>query len=731
MSKKKWTSLLLALAMVITTVLPGSYSTQNASAAESTGKITVYLAAQGKSADGKSVTISKTPVQMETGTTADVLVKEVLDASEYKDNYEIIDSGYGPYLESINGMGTESAGDDWYYWSFYINGDYAQVGMGSYVLQDNDKISLIYSYQDFSTQAKDFMDDASENPTGEAVTALAKQAKAQQELLAETIYQAQFGQDGSVPGIENTNGLYTVFSLLRAGYSNDTFYQAVYEKVEKQLKALKEDGKVADEKNGTEITEESILSGGYAELTYAKIALVLTAMGKDASKVGGFDLIAKMADRKVFEASAESYTREATMLLALDSGKYALPVGDDYVTRTELVNNLADSLDAQIAMSINYGVDMAAMTLQPLAPYLADNNLAKQEAGSTFDGEKIKTICTKGIHFLESMQSVEGLYGDSWSANNAWSLAQVMTTMGQFGISPVSEEDGSDFIKNGKTVLDAVGDFVNLEEKTVDSNLMSYQPEQLLRGITACVRVLEQKAALYDVTDAVVIPDSTPSASPEETPSATPEATAAVVSTPQATTVATSAAVASQAGVSILKKLKLKKNSVVVAPGKSVSVKYTATFSSPSTKQAVVTVSSANEKVAKAKVENQKIKITVPKKAVKGAATTISVKSDGKKASLRVTVRNRVKIVKAKKHTITVKKGKQKKVTVSLKGENPKKLITDAVLIYGDSKVIKVVKNVTVKKKNVTFCVKGLKKSKSTLKVKAGSQTAKMKVKVV
>lgn len=729
MSKKKWTSLLLTLAMVITTVFSGNYSANDVSAAEAEGKITVYLAAQGASEDGKSVTIGKTPVQMEAGTTADVLVKNVLDASEYKDNYEIIDSDYGPYLESINGMGTEQSGDDWYYWSFYINGGYSQVGMGSYVLQDNDKISLIYSYQDTSTEAKDFMDDPSQNPTEEDVVALTEQAKAQQQLLAEKIYQAQFGQENKVPGIENTNGLYTVFSLLRAGYSNDIFYQAVYEKVERQLKALKEEGKVTEEESGIEITEESILSGGYAELSYAKIVLVLTAMGKDASTVGGFDLIEKMADREVYEASAESYTREATMLLALDSGKYALPVGADYVTRTELVNNLVDSVDAQIATSIKWGVDMAAMTLQPLAPYLEENNLAQQEADSAFDGEKIKNICTRGIHFLESMQSADGLYGDGWSANNVWSLAQVMTTMGQFGISPVNEEDGSDFIKNGKTVLHAVNDFVDLDDETVDSSLMSYQPEQLLRGITACVRVMEQKAALYDATDAL-LPDNTPSASPEITITPTPATT--VSPTPGATAVVTpGASPYGAAEVPTLEKIALGKSSVVVAPGKSVSIKYTAQFSSPSTAQAVVTASCANQKVAKAEVVNKKIKITVPEKAVKGAVTTVSVKAADCVASVRVTVRNRAKSVKARKQTITVKKGKQAKVTVALKGENPKKLITDSVQVYGDAKLIKVVKKVTLQKKNIVFYVKGLKKSKSTVKVKIGSQTAKMKVKVV
>ena len=85
--------------------------------------------------------IDKTPVQVDKGTNAAAAVKAVLDASDYKDNYDIPDTGYGPYLESINGMGTEQAGKNWYYWSFYVNGQYSNVGMGSYVLQEGDQIS--------------------------------------------------------------------------------------------------------------------------------------------------------------------------------------------------------------------------------------------------------------------------------------------------------------------------------------------------------------------------------------------------------------------------------------------------------------------------------------------------------------------------------------------------------------------------------------------------------------
>lgn len=497
---KKSISIIFAAALTVTTVFTGNGQNVSAEDAPAKDQIIVYVGAQGKSQDGKEVKIGKTAVQVEEGTTADVAVKKVLEGSGY--TYDLPDSGWGPYLEAINGMGTVQDGDNWYYWSFYINGNYSDVGLGSYKLQNNDKISLIYSYDDYSNVAECFADDQTKNPTEETAKALVENAKQQQSVLAAKIYETKFA-GGYIPGIEDTNALYTVFSLLRSGYRADSFYQAVYKKVINQLYTLNTKGAVVAPVGGkdTLITEQSLLDGKYAETNYAKIVLLFSAMGKDATNAGGMNLIEKMASRKVYEASSESYTTDATMLLAFDSKNYSLPVGKDYVTRTELVNNLVSMVDSEIGDAIAWGmVDMPAMVIQPLAAYVSENNLAAQENTGTFDTDAVVKAAKKVIQFLESMQAVNGYFGDSYSANNAWTLAQVMTTMGQFGIDATSEEDGSDFIKNGVTVYDAVGEFVDVTANKVADSLMSYQPEQLLRGFNALLRVSGKESGLYDMT---------------------------------------------------------------------------------------------------------------------------------------------------------------------------------------------------------------------------------------
>ena len=724
MKTKRGTSLLLAIALVISTL--ASAGPAPAKAAQAAELITVYLAAQGKNATGTSVQIGKTAMQVEEGTTADVVVKEVLDNSDYKDNYEILDTGYGPYLESINGMGTESAGENWYYWSFYVNGSYSLVGMGSYELQDNDKISLIYSYEDYSMEAKDFVDDESLNPATEQAIALKEAAQKQQKVLAEAIYQAQFGSENVVPGLENTNGLYTVFSLIQAGYENADFYQDVYKKLVQQLYELKETGKTKDETTGEDITEASILETGNAEAFYAKIVLAVSAMGMDAANVGGYNLIEKMASRSVYEASGASYTRAATMLLALDSASYALPEGEEYVTRTELVNSLVNEVEPQIGSSISWGVDMAAMTIQPLAPYTKEGNLAEQEEAS-FNREGVAKAANKALRFLESMQSAEGFYGDSWSANNVWSLSQVMTVMGQFGISPVSETDGSDFIKNGKSVLDAASEFVNVEEGTVDENLMSYQPEQLLRGLSACLAVMNGEKALYDVNAAKKAPLVTPvEPVPAEPQNTNPAPTATSGNTTSGNNVTSNGGITAPSTPAGVLAIKPKISAVLLSPGKSTKIKYTVKMTENATTAAVVTAKSSNKKVVTAKLVGGKVKITAKKKAVKGASAKVTLLAGDKKAVIKVAIKNSVKSIKAKKSKITIKKGKTTKVTFKIKCENPKKAFTDYILVRTNEKALKVMPKITINKKKIVLRVKGLKKGKTTIQVKIGKKKAKV-----
>ncbi len=491
MRNKKAISIALSAVMAFTTAFGMTTVKANAEEKE---KIVVYVAAEGKNASGSAVEMGKTAVQLDEGAVAEDAIKAALDKSAYKDNYKISTSAWGDSLDSISDLNMYNVGNDWYYWSFCVNGQYANLGISSQKVNDNDKISLIYSYDNYNTSAACFNDDASKNPEG--FSAYSEKAKKAQDVLAQKIYDTTFKGGKYVPGVENSSGLYTVFSLVRAGFKADKFYDSVYAKVKAQLGAIKTStGKFYDDTNKKYVSQESILKDGAASQTYAKIALCVTALGKDASNVNGFNLIEKLADKSVYEASS-IYSRETTILMAIDSKNYELPTGDNYLTRAELVNKTVADTDAQIATSIDWNsIDSAVMQIQPLCAYQT-----KDVDG--VDKSAVKKACDKVLNFMYNKQGADGTYGDSYSASNVWTTAQVMITAGLFGIDAATEENGTDFIKNGVTLYDDALAFVDTDNNTVDEKLMAFQPEQLLRGFNAAIRASEKTELMLPVETA-------------------------------------------------------------------------------------------------------------------------------------------------------------------------------------------------------------------------------------
>ena len=163
MRNKKAISIALSAVMAFTTAFGMTSVKANADEKE---KIVVYVAAEGKNASGSAVAVSKTAIQLDEGAVAEDAIKTALDKSAYKDNYKISSSSWGDSLDSIADLDMYNVGNDWYYWGFFVNGQYANLGISSQKVNNNDKISLIYSYNNYNTSASCFNDDASKNPAG-------------------------------------------------------------------------------------------------------------------------------------------------------------------------------------------------------------------------------------------------------------------------------------------------------------------------------------------------------------------------------------------------------------------------------------------------------------------------------------------------------------------------------------------------------------------------------------
>ncbi len=260
-----------------------------------------------------------------------------------------------------------------------------------------------------------------------------------------------------------------VIALARSGRDVPDSY---YDSVVKAVQSAK--GQLSDKKS----TE------------YARTILALTAIGKDPANVGGYDLLAGLADMD--DVTYQGINGAIFALLALDSGKYDVPAaaeGGTQTTRDGLVAYiLAQQLsDGGWALSgTSADPDVTAMALQALAPYRTGD-------------ETVDAAVDKGVQLLSDMQLADGGYS-SWGTLNSESCAQVLIALATLGIDPVSD---SRFVKNGLTVLDALlayavsGGF----RHTVDGEADAIATEQALCALTAYARLLDGKTALYDMTD--------------------------------------------------------------------------------------------------------------------------------------------------------------------------------------------------------------------------------------
>ena len=282
-----------------------------------------------------------------------------------------------------------------------------------------------------------------------------------------------------------------VIALARSGREvPDSYYDSV-------VKAVQDAGGVLSDRKFTE---------------YSRTILALTAIGKDPTNVGGYDLLSKLADMD--DVTFQGLNGAIFALIALDSNKYDVPAvadGGKQVTRDGLVAYILDQQlsDGGWALSGDSAdPDMTAMALQALAAYRT--------------GDKaVQSAVDKALKTLSDMQQADGGYS-SWGTLNSESCAQVIIALTALGIDPAKD---SRFAKNGLTVLDALLSFA-LDggfRHTADGERNDMATEQALCALTAYARLLDGKTALYDMTDVLGgqtpdVPDndSTPDEAPKK-----------------------------------------------------------------------------------------------------------------------------------------------------------------------------------------------------------------------
>ena len=399
-------------------------------------------------------------------------------------------------------------------WMYSVNGSIASVTMNQYFVSDGDSIEMFYtddytklghsgeytpddvidlidaigtvtkrSGDDIAAARKayDSLTDEEKKQVTNYRTLLAAE-KAYADILKKAakklgdIYKTTGDYIEKLPGDE-LNGFgseWYILGLARSGRKvSDDYYKAIEKYVSKNID---ENGRL-DEKRATD---------------NAKLVLVLSALDKDVTDVGGHDLLKALSDMDY--VTQQGLSGAIYALLAFDCRGYdIIPSADKNVEQTSREGLVKYILDKQLkdggwAYSGDKAEpDMTAMALQALAAYY------KTDA-------KVKEAADKAVTCLSKLQNTTGGY-DSYGSVNSESAAQVITALTALGIDP---DNDARFVKNGASVLDSLcgfyvdgGGFRHVSDGKLDPTATA----QGYYALAAYYRFADSQTALYDMTD--------------------------------------------------------------------------------------------------------------------------------------------------------------------------------------------------------------------------------------
>ena len=279
------------------------------------------------------------------------------------------------------------------------------------------------------------------------------------------------------PEVGSIGGEWAIIGLARSGYTVPTnYYEDYYARVEKYVKNC---SGVLHERKYTE---------------YSRVILALTAIGRDPSKVAGYNLLMPLGD---FEKTIwQGMNGPIWALIALDSGNYDIPKNPAAKTQAtrqlyidEIVTNQKKDGGWSLTDTGDSDVDITAMALQALAKYQ--------------DQKAVKSATDKALDYLSDVQDSNGGYA-SWGTTNVESVAQVVVALCELGI----DLGDSRFVKNGHTLTENLlsfrqsnGGFYHVLDGSDGNNQMS--AEQGFYALVAINRAENGKNSLYRMGDVI------------------------------------------------------------------------------------------------------------------------------------------------------------------------------------------------------------------------------------
>ena len=271
------------------------------------------------------------------------------------------------------------------------------------------------------------------------------------------------------PGYQNE---WYIFSLARSSYPvPKEYYNTYYENLKKSV-----------------VENKGILHKvKYTE--YSRVILALTAIGKDPTDVGGYNLVEELFN--LTNVTKQGINGPIFALIALDTNKYPIPSTVTENSRQKMIDYILEKqlTDGGFALGGKAGdVDITAMALQALSSYQ--------------DQELVKLATDKAVVFLSSSQKNLGGYF-SWGTENVESASQALVALTSLGIDPMTD---SRFIKDaGSWIVSNIMGFYVSEtgafRHTMATASNSMATEQASYALTAYNRFVNGQVKLYDMSD--------------------------------------------------------------------------------------------------------------------------------------------------------------------------------------------------------------------------------------
>ena len=290
-----------------------------------------------------------------------------------------------------------------------------------------------------------------------------------------------------VPEPGDSGGEWAVLGLARSGYAvSEGYFEGYYGKLEAYVK----------EKQGV------LHKRKYTD--YSRVIITLSALGKDARDVGGYNLLTPLGDYD--KTIWQGLNGPIWALIALDSANYPMPQNPDAKTQATRQMYIDCILDAELDEG---GWTLARFTsADPADPDIT--GMALQALAKYKDQPAVAAAIDRALTCMSKKQDDLGGYS-TYNTPNCESAVQVLVALCELGISWTD----SRFVKNGISILDNVltfrtaeGGFNHVADGSDGDNQMT--AEQAFYGLIAALRYEKGMNSLYRMGDAISIGEAPP-----------------------------------------------------------------------------------------------------------------------------------------------------------------------------------------------------------------------------